>query len=119
MTDIFDTTILCKQCDTTMHKTHVVKQGAHLRAIQCPTCNDTIVHPADQSYLAQYNQLKNKTYNVKLRVVGNSHAVSIPKEIISFIKEQERVMDTMVRMHLEDMHKVTIYFRSEDNARTS
>ena len=61
------------------------------------------------------NNLKGKTYNVKLRMVGNSHAISIPKEIVNFIHEQEKMMDDMVRLCFEDMRKLSLVF-GEDNS---
>jgi DNA-directed RNA polymerase subunit RPC12/RpoP len=110
MTDIFDTTILCKNCKREMQKTFINKEGSQLRAVQCARCNDKIIHPADLNCLEHYKNLKGKTYNVKLRVVGNSHAISIPKEIVNFIREQEKAMDDIVRLHFEDMHKLSLRF---------
>jgi DNA-directed RNA polymerase subunit RPC12/RpoP len=110
MTDIFDATILCKNCNTKMQHTIVNKSNAELRAVQCTKCQDKIIHPADLNCLEHFNNLKGKTYNVKLRMVGNSHAISIPKEIVNFIKDQERMMDNIVNLHLEDMHKLSLRF---------
>ena len=47
-------------------------------------------------------------------MVGNSHAISIPKEIVNFIKQQEREMDTMVRLCLEDMERLSLRFGGFD-----
>lgn len=110
MTDIFDTTILCKKCGEEMEPTAVTKAGYALRAIECPKCQDTIIHPADQGAFEQYNSLKGKTYHVKLRMVGNSHAISIPKEIVTFFQQQEKMIDDMVRLCFEDMHKLRLDF---------
>lgn len=110
MTDIFDTTILCKNCKQEMTPTLVNKSGAELRAITCNKCNDQIIHPADLNCLNNFNNLKGKTYNVKLRMVGNSHAISIPKEIVNFIREQERMMDDMVKLAFEDMNRLSLRF---------
>lgn len=114
MTDIFDTTILCKKCGEEMEQTSVTKEGYELRAVQCPKCSDTIIHPADKAQFEQYNDLKDKTYHVKLRMVGNSHAVSIPKEIITFFQQQEKIMDDMVRLCFEDMHRLRLQFGGDD-----
>lgn len=113
MTDIFDTTILCKNCNIKMKPLLVNKNGAEVRAVKCPKCQDTIIHPADLNSLEQYNQLKGKTYNVKLRVVGNSHAISIPKEIVNFIQQHERMMDEMVQLCFEDMERLSLRFRRQ------
>lgn len=115
MTDIFDTTILCKQCGEEMEPISVTKAGAQLRAVECPKCHDRIVHPADLANFDQYNTIKDKTYQVKLRMVGNSHAISIPKEIITFFQQQEKMMDDMVRLCFEDMHKLSIDFGGDDD----
>jgi DNA-directed RNA polymerase subunit RPC12/RpoP len=114
MTDIFDTTILCKQCDKKMQPIIVNKSNAELRAIKCPKCSDQIIHPADLNCLEHFNNIKGKTYNVKLRMVGNSHAISIPKEIVNFMREQERVMDDMVKLHMEDMKKLSLNFGTRE-----
>jgi hypothetical protein len=66
------------------------------------------------SYAEDFKNLKDKTYNVKLRVVGNSHAISIPKEIVEFIQHHEKVMDNMVRLCFEDMHKLSLIFGEKD-----
>lgn len=114
MTDIFDATILCRACGQEMEPTLAKKEGFEVRAVECPKCHDTIIHPADLNVSAQYNNLKDKTYHVKLRMVGNSHAISIPKEIITFFQQQERLMDDMVRLCFEDMHKLRLEFGGEE-----
>ena len=114
MTDIFDTKIICKNCNLEMRPTLVSKAGSELRAIKCNKCHDQIIHPADLNCLEHFNNLKHKTFNVKLRVVGNSHAISIPKEIVNFIREQESAMDDMVRLHLEDMKRLSLRFGDEN-----
>ena len=57
--------------------------------------------------------LKNKEYKVKMRLVGNSYAVSIPKEIVLFMRQQERLMDEMVRLCFEDFGRLSLNFRDE------
>ena len=117
MTDIFDTTILCKKCNVRMQPSVVNRNGLELRAVKCPKCGDVIVHPADLNGMENFKDLKDKTFNVKLRVVGNSHAVSIPKEIIDFMenhnKSMRRQMDDMVRMCFEDFDTLSLRFGDE------
>lgn len=117
MTDIFDTTILCKKCNKPMEKTIVNRNGLELRAVKCSRCGDTIVHPADLNGLENFNDLKGKRFNVKLRVVGNSHAVSIPKEIIDFMEHHHRSMkkqmDDMVSMCFKDFDTLSLRFGDE------
>ncbi|MEK6915067.1 MAG: hypothetical protein AABW89_00815 [Nanoarchaeota archaeon] len=110
MTDIFDNTILCKNCSKKMEKTILTRNGFELRAIVCKPCNQNIIHPADINNLESFKNLKDKTYNVKLRIVGNSHAISIPKEIVEFIQHQENIMDNMVKLCFEDMHRLSLRF---------
>ncbi len=122
MTDIFDAKITCKRCNIEMKPTIVDKCGLQLRAMQCPKCNDKIIHPADLNGLQHFNDLKDRTFSVKLRVVGNSHAISIPKEIIDFINEQHRQMkkemDNIVRLSFEDFRELRIVFGEEDEERS-
>lgn len=114
MTDIFDAKIMCKNCNKEMQSTIVHRNGLELRAVQCPECGDKIVHPADLNAQEQFKDLKDKTFNVKLRVVGNSHAISIPKEIIDFIserqKEMKRNMDDMVKLCFDDFDTLKLSF---------
>lgn len=99
-----------------MQKIVVNKNGLELRAVACNKCKDQIIHPADLNSAANFKNLKDKTYNVKLRVIGNSHAISIPKEIVEFIQHQEKMMDNMVKLCFEDMDKLSLRFNNrEDN----
>lgn len=110
MTDIFDNTILCKNCNYKMEKTLLNKNGFELRAVVCRSCNQNIIHPADLNNMENFKPLKDKTYNVKLRIIGNSHAISIPKEIVDFMHQQERAMDNIVKLCFEDMHRLSLRF---------
>ena len=121
MTDIFDTTIVCRKCNVPMEQTIVEKQGCELRAVVCSQCKDKIIHPADLNALTQFNDLKGKTFQVKLRMVGNSHAISIPKEIVEFMndmntmhKQHKKQMDDMVRLCFEDMRSLSLRFGGEN-----
>jgi hypothetical protein len=117
MLDIFDQKIICKNCDSEMKKDLVVKRGVELRSVKCLICDDVIIHPADLGKLEQYKGLKGKVFNVKLRMVGNSHAVSIPKEIVNFMNDMHRgmrkEMDDMVRLCFDDFHKLSLRFGEE------
>src|SRR3989344_1135001 len=119
MTDIFDSKILCKNCNVEMEKQTVSREGFHLRAVRCPKCGERIIHPADEAKLNQMKDLKGKTFNVKLRMVGNSHAISIPKEIVDFMhenqREMKRHMDDMVRLCFKDFGKLSLNFGLFDN----
>jgi hypothetical protein len=125
MTDIFDTKITCKKCNVEMKPRVFEKEGLQLRAVECPKCKDKIIHPADLNCLNRFNDMKDKTFNVKLRMVGNSHAISIPKEIVDLMNEQHKRMheqhknikhefDEMVRLAFEDFGKLSLSFFDEE-----
>jgi hypothetical protein len=118
MKDIFDAKIMCNNCDVQMIPTEFEKSGFVLRAVQCPKCREKIIHPGDLASYTHYNNLRGKTYSVKLRVVGNSHAISIPKEIVDFINETNRTMNMhmndMVKLCFEDFGKLSLNFMDED-----
>ncbi len=114
MKDIFDTTIMCNHCHLKMKHIEIEKNGFVLRAVKCDNCGERIIHPRDQQEYDQFNNLKNRTFHVKLRIVGNSYAVSIPKEIIHFMQEQERIMNDMVRLCFEDAKRLSLSFTDEE-----
>ena len=87
------------------------KNGFLFRAVVCPKCSEKIIHPVDEQEYNRFINLKNKDFRVKMRLVGNSYAVSIPKEIVSFLKEQEKIMDDMVRLCFEDFGKLSLNFQ--------
>ena len=123
MKDIFDSKILCSNCDIEMKAIDIIKSGFRLRAIQCAKCKERIIHPIDLERFNHYSDLKRKTFSVKLRVVGNSHAVSIPKEIVDFINEMNqnfsRNMNEMVRLCFEDFGKLSINFNEGEKIPSS
>ena len=110
MTDIFDNTILCKNCSKKMQKISIEKNGFKLRAIECKKCGNKTIHPQDLKEYEDFQNLKKKNYKVKLRLVGNSYAVSIPKEIIHFMEEQEKQVKEMVDLCFEDFDRVSLRF---------
>ena len=111
MVDIFDNTILCKECNKRMRRTEIPKNGFLLRVMVCPKCDEKLIHPVDEQEYHKFINLKNKDFRVKMRIVGNSYTVSIPKEIVSFIREQEKIMDDMVRLCFEEVGRVSLNFR--------
>lgn len=110
MSDIFDNTIICSKCNAKMQPVSLERQGFVMRAVQCPRCADKIIHPKDEAEFQQFQTLKSKEFRVKMRVVGNSYAVSIPKEIVDFIHDQERIMNDMVRLCFNDARKLSLMF---------
>jgi len=115
--DIFDSKILCEQCNKQMEKSKIVKNGFLIRILTCPVCNDKIIHPIDEHNYNKFINLKNKEFSVKMRLVGNSYAVSIPKEIVSFMNAQKKIMDDMVKLCFEDFGKLSLNFSEMENPR--
>ncbi|MFA6974306.1 MAG: hypothetical protein WC238_06295 [Parcubacteria group bacterium] len=115
MTDIFENTILCKNCNVKMHPANFAKNGFLLRALVCDKCNEKIIHPNDEAEYNRFVDLKNRDFRVKMRLVGNSYAVSIPKEIVSFMHEQSKIMDDMVKLCFEDFGKLSLNFQNQDD----
>lgn len=111
--DVFDNIILCKKCETKMKKAKLLKNGFVLRCVICPKCKSKLVHPVDEQEYVKYVNLKNKEFRVKIRLVGNSYAVSIPKEIVSFMNEQKNIMNEMVKLCFEDFGKLSLNFCNE------
>lgn len=111
MQDIFENTILCKHCNKKMQPKDIAKNGFILRALKCEPCKNLIIHPEDLKEYESFQNLKKKQFKVKLRYVGNSYAVSIPREIIDFMNEQENEMNKMVNLSMEEMGRVSLRFR--------
>lgn len=111
MTDIFENTILCKNCHKKMQPSSITRKGFVLRTLQCDTCKNTLIHPEDQKEYESFQNLKKKNFKVKLRFVGNSHAISIPKEIIDFMNEQDNEINEMVNLCMEDIGRISLRFR--------
>ena len=111
--DIFDNSILCKNCNERMQKIKFIKNGFAFRAVRCMKCGNQIIHPDDKQEYQKYLNLRNKRFNVKLRMVGNSYTVSSPREIVNFINEQNNIIDEMVRLSLDKMGRLSLLFNEE------
>jgi hypothetical protein len=110
MADLFENTILCKNCEKKMIREDVSKNGFLIRSVKCPLCNNRILHPDDLSEFENFRELKSKRFRVKLRFVGNSYAVSIPREIIDFMSIQEKKLNEMVDLCFEDFKRISLNF---------
>jgi len=115
MTDIFDNIILCNKCNKKMLPALVTKNGFNLRTMKCDDCGISIVHPDDKREYEEFTRLKQKEFNVKMRMVGNSYAVSIPKEIVDFMQEQENMMNNMVKLCFQEAGKISLDFDSNNS----
>ena len=116
--DIFDNTIICKKCNKAMKPSLVSKNGFNLRTIKCEKCGEIIIHPTDKSEYGEFMRLKEKEYNVKMRMVGNSYAVSIPREIVDFMREQESMIDDMVKLSFEKAGRLSLMFNTPEEETT-
>lgn len=114
MDDLFDNTILCKECNSQMKKANIIKNGLLLRGVVCINCGHQLIHPIDNQNYNKFIRLKNKEFKVKMRLVGNSYAVSIPKEIVSFMNNQRKLMDDMVRLCFEEVGRLSINFNEKE-----
>jgi len=118
--DIFEHSVLCNKCDRKMKKIGVERSGFKMRALECPECGQRTYHPADAEEYNKFNELKGRDFKVKLRQVGNSYAVSIPKEFIDFFSEFEKSqnqisqMDQMVKLALEDFNRLSLSFMDNE-----
>ncbi|MFH1823550.1 MAG: hypothetical protein ABH817_02455 [archaeon] len=111
MEELFNQKIICSECKREMIKIAILKNGFKIRTLQCPKCKKNIYHPADIEEYKKFLILRKRPFSVKLRIVGNSYAVSIPKEIISFIHEQEKVHNEMIKMYMDEFGKLSLIFK--------
>ena len=84
MKDIWENKIVCNECGSETKKTITNKEGYDIRTWECFKCGKKWFHPIDSNKYLQWKKLKNEKFKVKLRQVGNSFTVSIPKEIVNF-----------------------------------
>ena len=118
MKDIFNYDILCEKCSKPMNNVLISRNGFNLRAKNCERCKQTIIHPEDKLEYKEFMKLKEKEFNVKMRMVGNSYAVSIPREIVDFMQEQENLIDNMVKLSFQQAGRLNLDFNlPQENAR--
>jgi len=113
MTDLFENTILCRKCEKPMEKSKLSRNGFLLRVMHCKKCNERVIHPLDEQEYNKFINLRNREFSVKMRLVGNSYAVSIPKEIVSFMNEvasHKKEMDDIVKLCFEEIGRISLNF---------
>ncbi len=108
MNDIYETTILCNECKKPTEKVIIVKKGFKLRGWKCEHCKKHWTHPKDLEEYHHFQEIKRRDFQVKLRQVGNSWTVSIPKEIIRF---EEITKTEVINMAMEEPGKLSIIFK--------
>jgi hypothetical protein len=114
MNDIFDNEILCNKCKKIMKPGLLSKNGFNLRTIKCEKCGEMIVHPSDKQEYDEFMRLKNKEFEVKMRMVGNSYSVSIPREIVDFMHESEKMMNNMVKLSFQEAGRLSLMFNTPE-----
>jgi len=92
----------------------ISKNGFNLRCLKCEKCNEIIVHPADKAEYENFIRLKQKEFEVKMRMVGNSYAISIPREIVDFMKDQENMINNMVKLSFQEAGKINLLFNTPE-----
>ena len=108
--DIFDNVVLCGKCNSKTNKNQAVKDGFQLRVLECPKCSNVIYHPGDIKEYEDFMKLKTREFDVKLRMVGNSFCVSIPRELVDFHRDFERDFNNLVRLNLDGPGKISMFF---------
>lgn len=121
--DLFDEIISCKDCGRKMLKSEISKNGFRIRTLECNKCGKRLYHPSDLEEYKKFLRLKQRPFSVKLRMVGNSYTISIPREIINFqeelhreMKRQFEKMNKIVRLCLEEPSKLSLLFEEENDA---
>lgn len=110
MVDIFQYNILCENCEEKMTDSLLSRNGFNLRAKRCEDCGNVLIHPEDKAEYENFMRLKKKEYAVKMRMVGNSYAISIPREIVDFMQDQEKMINNMVKLSFEDAGRLSLMF---------
>lgn len=108
MEDIYDTTLVCDKCKKPTTKSYVMKNGFKIRTWYCPQCRKQWYHPGDQEAYKSFMNLKRRDFEVKLRQVGNSWAVSIPKEIIRF---EDITHTKVVKISMDQPGKIVLFLK--------
>jgi hypothetical protein len=109
--DLFDHTILCSACHRKMEKGLAKRNGFKVRMLFCPGCGEKVFHPEDIAASKEFDALKKKDFRVKLRFVGNSYAVSIPRELVDFLHSVDSDFNEMVGLCLEDEGRISLRFQ--------
>jgi hypothetical protein len=122
--DLFENTVLCKNCGKKMKPATMIKEGFRMRVLKCPSCSNMVLHPNDLEEFNKFKQLRGRQFQVKLRLVGNSYTVSIPREIVNFMQEEieekkaENIHQTMqehMKKQMEDMQNFVTLALKESN----
>ena len=108
LSSIFDQIVLCRDCKKVMQLRTLNKEGFNIRYLVCPKCGKKIMNENDLNAYREFKQLRKKVFAVKLRMVGNSYIISLPKEIIKLLQETKQIHDQMVKIMLEEINKLKL-----------
>lgn len=114
MKTISDARILCEKCNVKTNPKLEIRKGFQIRFHECPKCSERYYNPLDLKQYHEFQKLKQREFEVKLRMVGNSFSVTIPKEIIEFeekFAQMEKELGNIMRLTLEEPGKLGLYFR--------
>ncbi|PIN82002.1 hypothetical protein COV11_00200 [Candidatus Woesearchaeota archaeon CG10_big_fil_rev_8_21_14_0_10_30_7] len=84
MRDIWEEHLHCSTCNKKAEQIILSKDNFKLRSWKCKQCRKTWNHPLDQVKLSEWQNIKDQEFIVKIREVGNSAVISLPKEILNF-----------------------------------
>lgn len=110
--DLFDHPILCKHCTALTNRNSIFKDGFQIRTLECPQCDRVIYHPLDIKEYENFKKLKTKDFNVKLRFVGNSFCVSIPRDVINYVEPSYQT-NKIVKIVIDGPDKISLHFTKE------
>lgn len=113
MKDIFNADMLCNKCNIKTKKGSIQREGFTIRYFECPKCKEKWYHPTDMKEYQEFRKLKDRIFKVKLRMVGNSFSVTIPREIINFeenFRKMENEMDKIMRLCLDTPNRLSLHF---------
>ncbi|MEM2932942.1 MAG: hypothetical protein QW622_01895 [Candidatus Pacearchaeota archaeon] len=113
MKDIFEGIIVCSKCNEKMEKSYVIREGFKLRYAYCSNCDEKLWHSGDIAEYQHFRDLKRREFKVKLRLVGNSYAVSIPREIINFVQSMRKLQDE-VKLMFDEIGKLSLIFDEDE-----
>lgn len=84
MRDVWEEHLICSKCNKKTDKIIINRENFNIRTWKCKQCRKYWPHPLDNKKFEEWKKVKNLTFKVKIREVGNSAVVSMPKEILNF-----------------------------------
>ena len=63
-------------------------EGVTIRGWECPSCQETVLHPEDAQQLLVFHKLR-KGFPVRIGALGESLIIRFPKEVVQFYHIQK------------------------------